>query len=66
MLKTFDQQRIEAEHNGKPIKDILVVEFENLKGQKLMIPTISVQMKISSPTLRKWCVDLGIEIKDYQ
>ena len=66
MLKSYEQQRIEAEYGGEHIKDILLAELKARKGMKLMIPTLAVALKISAPTLRTWCEDMRIDIGDYK
>ena len=65
-LKTFAQQDLESRHDGKPVRDILIAELERLKGKPYMMAQMSVALMISEPTLRKWCVDLDIDIQDYQ
>ena len=66
LLKSYKQQRIEAEYNGEHIKDILLAELKARKGMPRMIPTLAVALKISAPTLRAWCEDMEIDIGDYK
>ncbi len=65
MLKTFQQQIIERDHDGKDIKQIIVDAFEANKGQPFLVTRVALDIGITSMTLRNWCVALAIDIGGY-
>lgn len=65
MLKSYEQQRIEQEYGGLDISEILVGTLTELRGQPQLVAVASLRLGISGPTLRQWCNDIGIEIKEY-
>tara|TARA_R110000824_G_scaffold394722_1_gene594754 strand:+ start:647 stop:850 length:204 start_codon:yes stop_codon:yes gene_type:complete len=65
MLKSYEQQRIEQEYDGLDIFEILVGTLTELRGQRQLVAVASLRLGISGPTLRHWCNEMGIEIKEY-
>ncbi len=65
MLKTFQQQIIERDHDGKDIKIIIVDAFDANKGKPFLVTRVALDIGINSMTLRNWCAALGIDIDGY-
>ena len=65
MLKSYEQQRIELEFNGLDISEILEGMLTELRWQRSLVALVSLRLGISGPTLRHWCNEMGIEIKEY-
>ena len=66
MLKSYAQQDIERRYEGRDIKDIVIEQLERVRGKPYMMAQAAVALMISEPTLRTWCEDMGITIKDYR
>ena len=65
-LKSYAQQGLENRHGGKAVRDIIIAELERLRGKPFLVADASFALRISGPTLRAWCRDLGIDIEDYR
>lgn len=67
MLKSYVQQRIEAQHEGKEFREVLIEVLTKHKGTgTLLVAHVCLEMKVSATTLHNWCRDLGIDLAQYR
>jgi len=65
-FKTEKQQEVEHRWDGMPLKDVLIDVLTKYRGQFQFIQLITLNLRISEPTLRTWCKDLDIDITAYK
>ena len=65
MSKSPTQRLLEAQR-GVPIRDIIIGELEQHRGQLNQVWTAAAGLGVSGDTLRRWCADLGIDVGDYR
>ena len=67
MLKSFPVQRIEAQNEGRDIKDLLIECLEGHRGTgKVLTSYIAIHFRVSEGTIRNWCRDLEIDLAQYR
>ena len=67
MLKSYNQQRIEAQNNGREIKDLFIEALENNRGTgPELVYHMAIRFHVTDGTIRNWCRDLQINLADYR
>ena len=65
MLKSYIQQRLEAQHDSD-IREIVAAAFCRFQGHKNMVTLVAAELDVTTATLYRWCGHLGIDIDDFR
>ena len=66
MLKSYEQQRVEARYEGRGIKDILLELLDSHRGARSTSTAVAAELGYSDQTITNWARDLGIDLNDYR
>ena len=67
MLKSYSQQRIEEQNDGREFKDVLIEALKSHQGTGAeLLYYMAIHFYVSDGTIRNWCRDLGIDLADYR
>lgn len=65
-LKSYTQQRVEAQHDGKDIKIVLMECLEAHRGLRNLPTVVAAELGVSDQTIYNWCSQHEINLDDYR